>query len=393
MKIDLNSIDKEQFDVKEGEIAGETCYLIQPNHIGAKWTRDNLHFRSSIWNEKGELISAGLAKFKNWAEDIELFPLPTVLDKTLNLIEKIDGSSLIVSRYKGQLIHRTRGTYCAKKLENGHEIEYLKSKYPLAFEFGGWNYGGEMTAPFSLIYEWTSPLNKIVLDYGPEPELYLIGIVDHMNYSLTSQDHLNQIAAKMGVKRPKTYYFNTIPEMIKAVDAFDGVEGICVYYNNDQNILKLKAAKYLAQHRFKENANLNSVIDLYTEFKQPPQAEFLALIEARFDFECLQLVLPLCKQVCAAAEIVKKDVDKLRDFVQYLPKSPSAESNLIPEQFSFIDQKHTRKLQAARIMADFAGPEKALARSICFGLLDNREPDAEQIKKLILSRIESESKT
>jgi hypothetical protein len=42
-------------------------------------------------------------------------------------VEKLDGSTLIVSKYNGQYILRTRGTVDASKLANGFELELFKS--------------------------------------------------------------------------------------------------------------------------------------------------------------------------------------------------------------------------------------------------------------------------
>ena len=102
MKIDLSKIDLEQFMVHEHIVAGETMWLVQPNHIGCKWTQNNKHFRSSLWDNDGNLVSAGFPKFTNWGENPENFPVPTSLKDTV-VTEKIDGSLLIVSRWNNQL--------------------------------------------------------------------------------------------------------------------------------------------------------------------------------------------------------------------------------------------------------------------------------------------------
>ena len=43
MKIDIEKIDRTQFMVHEHFVAGEIVYLVQPQHIGTKWTQDNKH--------------------------------------------------------------------------------------------------------------------------------------------------------------------------------------------------------------------------------------------------------------------------------------------------------------------------------------------------------------
>ena len=100
MKIDLNTIDRESFYVNEHVWNGERVYLVVPKEMGCVWTQENKIFRSSVWNYDGELISASFPKFVNWGEKPETFPTPSSLDNT-TIVDKLDGSTLIVSKYKG----------------------------------------------------------------------------------------------------------------------------------------------------------------------------------------------------------------------------------------------------------------------------------------------------
>jgi hypothetical protein len=152
MKIDIEKdIDRESFMVHEHIIAGEVVTLVQPKHIGAKWDKNNLHFRSSVWNYDGELISASFPKFFNWGEQPDLSPVPTSL-KNCTIVNKLDGSTLIVSKYKGQYILRTRGTVDASTMANGDELEIFKNTILKKLENlpvdlnNSWEY--------SILFEW-----------------------------------------------------------------------------------------------------------------------------------------------------------------------------------------------------------------------------------------------
>ena len=48
MKIDLEAIDPEQFNVNQCVIGGDVCFFVNPPHIGTKWSRQNLIFQSII---------------------------------------------------------------------------------------------------------------------------------------------------------------------------------------------------------------------------------------------------------------------------------------------------------------------------------------------------------
>ena len=354
MKINLCDIDTNFFNLKEQVIAGDKCYLINPKNFDVRWNKDNLIFRSSIWNEQGEPVSLSFKKFFNWEEQKELVPFPTST-KNCSLIEKIDGSALVISAYKGQLIHRTRGTFDASNLENGSEIEFLKKKYPKVFD------NKFILRDQSLIFEWVTPTNRIVLDYGNEPELYLIGDVDHRDYSYADQEMLNIVAAYLGVKRPKTYNFDTIEKMISTVEIFRDVEGICVYFHNDQEIKKLKSITYLAQHAFKNNASIKNILDIWIEIGQLNYTEFVKYITQKFDFECLQMALPYISKVCDASKEMNKIVDHMKIFVNRV-------------------KNESRKEAALEILSAYG---KTSRSGMVFTLLDKRELNKDQIKKLM----------
>ncbi len=192
MKIEIEKIDRTQFMVHEHFVGGELVHLIQPQHFGTQWRQDNKHLRSVVVNYEGEVISAGFPKFTNWGENPEHFPVPTSL-KHCTVVEKLDGSLLIVSKYKGNYILRTRGTVDATTLANGHEIETFKEKILSKL------YDDNDTWDYSVLFEWVSPVNKIVLNYGDEPDWYLVGFIYHINYSMAQQDLLDAMAKSMAL--------------------------------------------------------------------------------------------------------------------------------------------------------------------------------------------------
>ena len=354
MQINLSSIDREQFMVHPHVIAGETCYLVQPQHIGAKFNQENKIFRSSIWNSEGRLVSAAMPKFTNWLENPDNFPVPTNLNGC-KLLAKIDGSLLCCSYYKGQQILRTRGTTDASKLDNGFELEIFRKKYSDFFD----NFKDESC---SYLWEWTSPLQKIVIDYGTEPEIRLIGKIYHHDYSLERQEVLDEVAALFNFKRPEYYYFDTILEMLKAVEAFKGKEGICLYSNNDQNIHKIKGLEYIARHKFKSQANIETVIDLFCELGCPDFQTFQKTIIDKFDFECYEYVQGYVSSVCDAY----KEVIKIKESLQ--------------KAVDGVGRWSLRKQQALELKSKFGDSSRL---SMAFMLLDNKPLGVEQNKKLI----------
>lgn len=284
MKVDLDSIDRTQFYANERVLNGEAVYLVFPQHIGAKWTRENKVFRSSVWNANGELISAGFPKFTNWGEAPEVFPLPDSLTGA-TVMEKLDGSLLIVSKYKGQIVLRTRGTTDATQLDNGHELEIFKETILPKIQtlYSGGNFD---TWRHSYLFEWTSPTQKIILNYGDTPDWSLVGIVDHTDYRLETQEFLNKLATQLGLKRPLTYTFDSAEDLLANVDQWKGKEGVCIYHNNDQSIHKVKSAWYLMLHHMKsEFSSYEKVMDAWFGMGKPDYQTFYNNVVTQLDYE------------------------------------------------------------------------------------------------------------
>jgi hypothetical protein len=357
MKIDISSIDRTQFMVHEHSLNGEIVHLIQPQHIGTKWTQDNKHMRSVVVNYDGEVISASFPKFTNYGENPEHFPVPTSLKNT-TVVEKLDGSTLIVSKYNGQYILRTRGTVDASKLANGFELELFKSTILNKLQDNNDTWG------YSIIWEWLSPINKIVLSYGDEPMWKLIGFIDHTDYSLATQDMLDAMAKKYDLLRPEIYTFTDISDMLQIVDKWQDKEGVCLYSKNGQTIHKIKAAKYLLLHHLKsELSSLEKIMDVWLEQGMPDYQTFYNYIFTTFDFELAEQIKGTISRIVDGKKEVNKIVDGMNNFVNNRLRS-------LP----------SRKEQAQLVISSYGETNRA---AFVFKILDNRPLGKDEYKKLL----------
>lgn len=390
MKIQIEDVNQEQFFVNPHQLGDETVYLVQPKHIGAKWNKQNLIYRSSVWNAQGEPVSLSFKKFFNWGEqpDLAYTPFSMTANGGVSLMEKIDGSTLIVSLYKGNLIVRTRGTMDATRMDqNGDEIALLKEKYPQAFSF---EVTKNETAAISYIFEWVSPKNKIVINY-PEPDIYLVGIMSHLDYSYVSQEGLDMVASTLKVKRPRRFVFDDFTNMFEAIHALDYAEtrklqspkeiisdlktksstklsrefeGFCVYCNKDQDIRKVKSAWYLALHKLKsEVSSIDKVIDLWFTLDCPTYQEFYAYLHDHFDYEIAEACRGFTSKICQAKPEVENIIRGMNTFIE-------REIKALP----------TRKLQAVVIQQAYGNTNRA---SFLFKLLDGKSLSRDDIKKLL----------
>jgi T4 RnlA family RNA ligase len=314
--------------------------------------------RSVVVNYDGEVISAGFPKFTNWGENPDNFPVPNSL-RNCTIMEKLDGSLLIVSKYKGQYILRTRGTVDASTLANGHELELFKEKFLKSLTHDTpdtWN--------VSILFEWVSPINKIVLNYGDEPDWYVVGIVHHSDYSLYSQEDLDMWAKNKRFKRPATYTFTDVNDLLQNVDQWKGKEGVCVYSKNDQTIHKVKGAWYLALHHMKsELSNIEKIMDVWLEQGMPDYNTFYNYIVTTFDFELAEQIKGTISRIVDGKKEVNKIVDGMNNFV-------NSRLRLLP----------TRKEQAQLVISSYGETNRA---AFVFKILDNRPLGKEEYKKLL----------
>lgn len=360
MKIELDKIDITDFNMQDCVFGGDACVWLFPKLEGTKWTQNNLHFRSSIWRKSdGELISPGFKKFFNWAQEPNIYPPPDALTQKIQVVEKLDGSCLVVSRYKGELIIRTRRAL-AQTMLNGDEIELFKTKYPKVFENHLLNGG---TSSYSLIFEWLTPSNQIVVKYE-EPEIRLIGVINHTDYSYHPQDWLDNYAWEWGVGRPKRFNYKSLEEMIQHITDLKGEEGVCVYYGNGQHIRKIKSDWYLSVHNFRNAMNLKNIVDLYFISEMPTYNDFCTAVMNQFTWEGLMMAKPLISQVCDGMKQVHAILDGMKRFLE--------------------KNKGSRKEMAFSIQSSYGTTNRA---DILFTLLDGKELNRNQWKKLLFQTL------
>lgn len=290
----------------------------------------------------------------------------------------VHNSCLIVSQYKGELIVRTRGTVDASTLENGHEIALLKEKYPKVFD-NFWLKCENQT----LLFEWTTPTNRIVLKESDEPTLWLIGIVTHKesdvdpfmmfmgvthtSYTYFTQSQLDEQAVYLGVPRPERYELN-LPGVTEYLKDKDSIEGVVIYSNQGQTLKKVKTPRYLYMHKaFTGVKTVDHLFDLYVEYGNPPRDVFESELATNFDWELVAALKPLMDELYSNVAYI---ADQIFQIVMYF-QNPDFE-------------KLDRKGKAKKILEYFPH-----CSGIAFAMLDGKEVP---LQKMWSTFIASQSK-
>lgn len=348
---------EEEFNFKDVVVGGDDCWLITPNDMSTKWTDDNARFRSCIIRKSDHfVVSQGFGKFTNFGERPEFQPWDE--SWKVQARHKLDGSLLIVSKYKGELILRTRGTVDARQLDNGHEINSLIKRYPKAFDNEYLD-----REDVSLLCEWTTPTNIIVLREHEVPTLTLVGIVGHISCKYATQKFLDTCGVELGVGRPDEYEYDSIAECIADVAAWSGKEGVVLSSPDGQTLKKIKADEYCELHKL--TTGIKGVKQVLEVFLASPRFtdydSFYKYIEATLDYE-----------------IAEKCKDYINDIVDAWNSYIEAFNKIKHEVDVYISPLDTRKDQAVAINTKY---KTSWGKSLAFILLDNREVDDKLVLK------------
>jgi hypothetical protein len=269
---------------------------------------------------------------------------------------------------------RTRGTVDASQLDkNGDEIAYLKEKYPSIFDVDEGFFKHKESRNISLLFEWVSPKNKIIIPYA-ESEIILIGAISHDDYTLWIQSMLDLLAKVSGIKRPKTYQYDSMDELLADVELWKNAEGVCIYYNKGQNIRKVKSAWYNNLHRGMNGmTSPRRIFNMWVDYKFPSKDDFFSILEASYDYEVASLSLPLLELLDKSVEVYNwkcfsviqkhknniKALDKM-DTVRYIKglQNKFAESVMFAYMKESLPNEHFMKMNVKKIFNELVDNEK-----------------------------------
>lgn len=253
-KVDITSLNREDFQVKEKN--GE--YLIVPTHTKHRWDEGELHLRSLVVNENGQVLSRGFNKFRNFGEsedDTREFLWAIENNARMEVFEKLDGTLVIVDQLEPGVLHfRTRGSHDLGDFEEP-VMALVEEKY-----------GGlgllKSDAPFfranSFLFEYVGPNNKIVVDYD-EPDLYFL---DYVSKSRAIERWPKAPARSMfatlgGMKLAPSLVMKP-QDLLKNPPSGQNSEGVVVKFEDSKRRvrrLKFKTPWYVKLHAMRFNMN------------------------------------------------------------------------------------------------------------------------------------------
>lgn len=347
--------DPEQFQFKDCVIGGDECLLIIPNHIGTKWNSDNERFRSIIVRKSDHhVLSHGLKKFTNFFETPDFQPWNN--SWKFKAYHKLDGSCAIISKYKGEIIFRTRGTIDARQLPNGHEVDFLIKKYPLVFDNEHIN-----KENITIIAEWCTPTNIICLREFPVPTLVLLNVIKNDTGEYESQEYLDYLGKLWDIPRPKKYEYSSISECIADVEAWKGKEGVVVFSPDYQTLKKIKSSQYLSLHKIATGIkSISNVLDVFMESPRYSKYEdFYNYVETTLDHEIAERIKDDIKLITEAYDKFLYIEDNIKKYMN--------------KNVRFLETRKEQAIQIQNQWKEWSG--------LAFTILDNKDVDDKLVKK------------
>lgn len=273
--------------------------------IASEWDPRYDFFRSMLLREStGEILSVGFPKFWNYGEHQEHTEIMErwMASGDALFTPKLDGSLIIRAVIDGEVHLRTRGT-----IDGGEHAqavrELVADRHPAFLDPG---IGEHM----SMLFEFTSPAYRIVLDYG-EPGLTLLGQVRHEDLSVESPREEDALWLGTAWVEPQAVGSNFV-ERIRALQ--DDREGVVIQSPDGQHRLKVKTERYLKRHRLRFLMTKNAVREICEEQQIDSAAawESWVLRESGGDYEVVEATKDLAAAYVRAIEFTEMRIIELQ---------------------------------------------------------------------------------
>jgi RNA ligase len=202
------------------------------------WDEVTLSCRGLVTDDIGIVVASPFKKFFNIEEGKHT---PT---SEFDVYEKMDGSLIIVFWYDGGWLVASRGSFTSEQAVAASKIFFDKLEHN--FSIG-----------ITYLFEFTANWNRIVVDYGDEDNLTLLGAIRTNDEIEATYEQLEMIAKGANCDVVKKYDgiqdYTTLKGIIK-----DDQEGFVVRFSNG-NRIKIKGEEYLRLHKVMTNLSTTAV--------------------------------------------------------------------------------------------------------------------------------------
>jgi len=302
------------------------------------WDKVTLQCRGLIMNAQGHVVARPFRKFFNFSEhsDSSLPPIP--VGSPFKAFEKMDGSLGIAYVSSRGWEISTRGSFESDQAKYATNLLHTKYSHLVPKLNPGWTY------LFEIIY----PENRIVVDYGKEEKLVLLGVV----MTLTGHEiPLLPLFADLGFPLPQVFEAQDLESLPRDTQNF---EGYVVRFDNGLRV-KVKLDDYVRLHKLMTGITPNRVWEMLAS-GQNVRAAIAELPDEMYD------------EVSAVAEAIEAEAVSLFLMHCLALNSLNLEGLSRKEQAAKILDLH-RRSQVEPVVGEYIIP---LNSAVLFLLLDGQ---------------------
>jgi T4 RnlA family RNA ligase len=199
------------------------------------WDEVTVQCRGLVTDNNGNVVAKPFPKFFNIEEGKHT---PT---EEFEVFEKMDGSLGIAFKYNGEVIYATRGSFTSdqSKWMSNYGKEY--------------NFHNILVEGFTYLFEIIYPENRIVVDYGGQERLVLLGIINTETGEELSYDDIIMVPWDIVKKYDGIKDYTTLKGMVE-----NNAEGFVVRFSNGDR-MKIKGEEYLRLHKIMTNISTTGI--------------------------------------------------------------------------------------------------------------------------------------
>ena len=245
----MNLLEKYKNNSSVSVKSHDGLHIIKYVSLGVDWSdKETRAARGLILDDNGNIIARPFEKFFNLNELLnrdnysnEVQDLSSADDGAIEVSDKRDGSLVIAFNHNGKLKFASSGS-----LDSRHTKMFNIAARKL-WDEELFNKVEELSKTYTLLFEYTSPDNRIVLDYDKE-RIVLIGIRETETGKDFTMKETKEITKGFGLEYVDLLELNTMEEIMEYTSSQEGIEGVVVLFTKTMKRIKIKTKEYLDNH-------------------------------------------------------------------------------------------------------------------------------------------------
>lgn len=233
-------------------------HIIKYKNLGVDWENEEIrNARGLILNDNGEVVARPFTKFFNLHEligrenlSLEVQNLSREDDGPIEVTDKRDGS-MVIAFYNNGLKFASSGALESEHADMFHNAsKRLRSKD---------TYGKieELSKTYTILLEYTSPDNRVVLEYDEE-KLILIGLIETKTGIDHTMKEIKEITYGFGVEYVEVLTMSNLAQVLEYIENTKDIEGVVVLFTDTMKRIKIKTEDYFTKHKISNGFTLKT---------------------------------------------------------------------------------------------------------------------------------------